>query len=154
MEDVTAKQVFEFVTDTATLSVFDLQALAHRIGDDPDWWCSSEAELAELNAGNAALVGLGADGAFRGIVSEPGSFVPTYSFVLNCPSGKVFVGAGEETTSDGMEPDCTLGGMLMELAPGSYAFYIAAEGGELRLAWERLSGKASNAFESAIRLMV
>ncbi|MFK4304403.1 MULTISPECIES: DUF6386 family protein [unclassified Paenibacillus] len=53
-----ASSPFQFTTDTATLCVFDTEALKHRLDDEPDWWSIEEDELGELNQGNVALFNL------------------------------------------------------------------------------------------------
>lgn len=53
------------VTDTATLCLYDLAALKHRVEDTSDWWSIPEDELAEVNAGHCLFLNLGADGDMR-----------------------------------------------------------------------------------------
>lgn len=36
---------FSVFTDTATLSVFDIDAVKHRVPDSPDWWTIEENEI-------------------------------------------------------------------------------------------------------------
>ena len=43
---------FQFVTGTATMCLFDLASLKHRVEEPSDWWSIPEDELAEVNAGN------------------------------------------------------------------------------------------------------
>ncbi|WP_431089630.1 DUF6386 family protein [Paenibacillus sp. 8b26] len=51
-----ASSPFQFTTDTATLCIFDTEALKHRLDDEPDWWSIEEDELGELNQGNVAFL--------------------------------------------------------------------------------------------------
>jgi hypothetical protein len=50
---------FSVVTDTATVAVFDLEAIRHRMNDTADWWSIAEDEILEVNQGNIAFLGLG-----------------------------------------------------------------------------------------------
>jgi hypothetical protein len=114
-----------FVTDTATVCIFDPASLRHRLRNDADWWSLPEEELREVNEGTALFVGLGADGAYDIVVTLPGSFTAEVTAQLSCPPGRVFLGAAEEVTSDGLEPDCTRGGLFVDVAPGTYSVAIA-----------------------------
>jgi hypothetical protein len=101
------------------MCVFDLKAIKHRLHDDADWWSIPAEELEEVNAGNVAFLNLGTDGVFTVDVVEeqcPGGVTS----LLRCPSGRVFIGAGEEVTSDGLEPEGIRGGGFLEIAPGNY----------------------------------
>jgi hypothetical protein len=145
---------FKFVTDTSTLAIFDVASLRHRLEDDADWWVYPEsAQVEELNAGHAAFVDLGADGQYSGTLRN-GEVQPEHlSFVLSCPSGQVFLGAAEETTSDGMEPDCTRGGLMLSLEPGVYQFSVAlAEGSAVYVGMTAATGPGRNEFGKALRL--
>lgn len=106
-----------FVTDTATMCIYDLEALKHRIADDCDWWVMPEDELKEVNEGNVIFVGLGEDGSFE-VILEPLSAKADLEVTIRCPSGKVFIGAAEEVTSEGMEPVCIRGGVFLSVAVG------------------------------------
>lgn len=53
------------VTDTATLCLYDLAALKHRLEDTSDWWSIPVDELAEVNAGHCLFLNLGADGVYE-----------------------------------------------------------------------------------------
>lgn len=110
---------FKFATDTATMCVFDPDCLKHRLEDDADWWTVPSAELEEVNQGNVAFLGLNQDGAYEfRIVAELADAQIRVN--LKVPSGRLFYGAGEEVTSDGMEPDCTRGGTFCDVEPGNY----------------------------------
>ena len=119
----------DFVTDTATLCIFDLASLKHRLHDDADWWTDPDIELQEVNLGNVAFFGLGTDGVYE--VEIVDQHLPDTPHVnIRAPSGRLFVGAGEEVTSDGLEPE-GLRGALFEVAPGNYS--VAAKLEESRV---------------------
>ena len=145
---------FAFVTDTSTLSVFDLQCLRHRLEDEPDWWTYPPGEqITEVNNGAAAFIDLGVDGRFEVQWQDQPLQDAQLQIRLQCPGGTVFVGAGEETTSDGMEPDCKRGGRLVEVEPGTYEMRVASTGPRsLRLSLCRIEGNASNRIEAPLRL--
>lgn len=91
---------FDVVTDTATLAVFDLQAIRHRTSDTFDWWSIQSDEISEMNEGNIAFLNLGADGRYQ--VKVVDSLVaPSGGVYLKVPSGQVFIGAGEDTSGGG-----------------------------------------------------
>ena len=139
------KKTFKVATDTATLCLFDLAALKHRIDADGDWWTVPEDELLELNRGNALFLGLGSDGDFS-IVIEDSVMAPQTSVVLNFPSGHVFVGAAEEATADGLEPEALRGGGFVDFSPGTYRIDVARDNGVITLAINRTEerGKSSS----------
>lgn len=61
---------YTFVTDTATLAIFDPDVLKHRVSDEVDWLAEADFhEIKEVAAGDCALISLGADGAYKIIVS-------------------------------------------------------------------------------------
>ncbi|MFC3947633.1 MULTISPECIES: DUF6386 family protein [Serratia] len=114
-------KTFSFTTDTATLSIFDLVSLKHRVSDDADWWSIPEDELEEVNKGNVLFLNLGEDGQYTVRVVDDIS--ENYkSLFLNVPSGKVFVGAGEDTSGGDLEPDGSdyMSGVFLILDIGNY----------------------------------
>jgi hypothetical protein len=106
---------FSFATDTATMCIFDVECLKHRLADDADWWSVPEGELGEVNAGNVAFLGLGCDGGYSVSVVDSPPAARTISVRLKCPSGRFFVGVGEEVTADGLEPECVRGGQFVTM---------------------------------------
>jgi len=42
------RKIISIQTDTATLVIYDLMSLKHRINDDVDWWSLPEDELEEI----------------------------------------------------------------------------------------------------------
>ena len=113
--------IFSVVTDTATISIFDLQAIRHRLADSPDWWSIVEDEIQEINNGNIIFLGVGDDGKYDVQITDEQER-ESGVLNLNVPSGKVFVGAGEDTTGGGLEPDgaASIQGRVIELKPGPY----------------------------------
>jgi len=116
--------VFEYVTDTSTICVFDIANLKHRLDDTCDWWSIPEDEVLELNKGNLFIAALPADGKYE--VSILDEFCCSYDFHLsanlNCNSGEIFIGAGEHITGDEAEPKDWkyLAGRQINIEPGSY----------------------------------
>jgi hypothetical protein len=146
---------FSFVTDTATLCVFDVTQLKHRLQDDADWWSVPSEELLEVNKGNAVFVSIATDGKFAVRVMDDllvgGTIVRAH---LNVASGRVFVGAGEEVTSEGLEPECVRGGAFLELSPlGTYLVEIRRSGiDSIDLYFAHVSGSAENQFHQPLRI--
>jgi hypothetical protein len=145
---------FQFTTDTSTFCVFDLAALSHRIEDDSDWWVHPpSAQVAEVNSGSAAFIDLGGDGRYVVALEEEVGPGPCLSVLLSCPSGRVFLGAAEETTAEGMEPDCTRGGLLISIQPGVYLLRVARPDERmLRLSLQPVDATAANYFSSPLCL--
>ena len=115
------RKIINIQTDTATLVIYDLMSLKHRIDDDADWWSLPEDEVEEVNKGNVLFLNLGDDGAYKvNIKNDVDEY--TGSLFLNVPSGKVFIGAGEDVTGGNLEPDDTdaISGEFITLEPGSY----------------------------------
>lgn len=120
---------YEFVTDTSTLSIFDPAALRHRLGASADWWTIESDQLLEFDKGNAAFVDLGSDGVYEIEIKEDIDAVKNpISFNLKCPSGRLFLGAGEETTSEGLEPECIRGGGFITRKSGNCVVFLARVG--------------------------
>ncbi|HGM4927859.1 hypothetical protein I5L38_21450 [Serratia marcescens] len=114
-------KTFSFTTDTATLSIFDLVSLKYRVSDDADWWSIPEDELEEVNKGNVLFLNLGEDGQYTVRVVD--NISENYkSLFLNVPSGKVFVGAGEDTSGGYLEPDGSdyMSGVFLIMDIGNY----------------------------------
>lgn len=145
-------QPFRFVTDTATMCVFDLAALRHRLRDAPDWWSIEREELLETNRGNVAFVGLGSDGEYSVVYDESLDFEARVTCILNCPSGRIFIGAGEEVTSDGLEPECLRGGVILSRPPGSYLVKVAKDSSHSIRLQIAASQATANDFVSPLKL--
>ena len=145
-------QEFTINTDTATVAVFDLAAIRHRISDSPDWWSIVKDEVQEVNDGNIAFLGLGQDGSYRIVIVDDlvGGFGMLH---LGFPSGQVFIGAGEDTTGGDLEPDGSgaIQVAVLNFKPGSYLMKYKKTENVLELAFS-LSEKTSNQLKDSIRL--
>src|SRR3954468_18952601 len=108
-------------TGTATLVMYDLARLQHRVDDTCDWWSDPDEELAEVNQGNALFVSTGCDGAFEIhlVTSDPpneGSVV--VKALLKNDSGRFFVGAAEYVSGEGREPTAEHGSVFVKYPAG------------------------------------
>ena len=113
-------RLVRFATDTATLLLCDPVRLTHRRSDDADWWCwPAQTQVQELNAGNAAFIDLGSDGEYELAIADAEMLDPELSMTLGCPSGRIFVGAGEEATCQVGEPECLRGGTFVSVPVGA-----------------------------------
>lgn len=143
---------FSFSTDTATLTIFDLSSLSHRISDTSDWWSIPEDEMDEINKGNVVFLNLGSDGNYLVEIHDdiPDDFG---SLNLNIPSGKVFIGAGEDTSGGGLEPNGSdyISGEFINLSPGVYQVKFKRECSIIALAFIK-SSVCTNNIETLIRL--
>lgn len=144
---------FHVLTDTSTLCVFDIQCAKHRLTDDADWWSIREDEVHEVNEGNIAFLGVRTDGVYRVVVSE---VAPEGVRVhLNCPSGRIFIGAAENVTSDGLEPEDGEGGVFLQLPPGPYLLSAAKTLDQvIVINLEKLEESAQNSFREPIDLPI
>ena len=140
-----------FVTDTATMCVFDIASLKHRREDDADWLSIPDAELEEVNRGNVAFINLGSDGKYSFTFAEEVQY-PQIEMNLHVPSGRFFVGAAEEVTADGLEPDAVRGGMFVDVQPGEYTLCVSRDGNEIWLSLHLAHGSKRNEFDSLIRI--
>nr|WP_238935486.1 DUF6386 family protein [Enterobacter hormaechei] len=97
-------EIIHFQTNTATVVIYDLVSLKHRVNDDADWWSLPEDEVVEINKGNVLFLNVGDDGTYKVYIKND---VEEYigALFLNVPSGKVFIGAGEDVTGGDLEPD-------------------------------------------------
>lgn len=141
---------FEFVTDTATMCVFDLACLKHRLEDNADWWSIPSAEIQEVNNGNVAFLNLECDGKYAVSIVDTID-VPDVRVNLKFNSGRVFFGTAEEVSSDGLEPEALRGGMFLEFPVGFYALHIKKTGFSISLAIET-SDISTNSFFSVVRI--
>ncbi len=141
---------FEFITDTATMCVYDLACLKHRLDDDADWWSISSAEIQEVNNGNVAFLNLENDGKYAVFIVDT-IIAPDASVNLKFSSGKVFFGAAEEVSSEGLEPETLRGGVFLEFPVGIYTLHIRRTGFSISLAIE-ISDISMNSFCSVVRI--
>lgn len=52
-------EIIHFQTNTATVVIYDLVSLKHRVNDDADWWSFPEDEVVEINKGNVLFLNVG-----------------------------------------------------------------------------------------------
>ena len=124
LKELAVSRRFEMFSRTATIVVFDVASLSHRVDDDVDWWSEPEPEIAELHARNLVIAGLEANDWYDVSVKVADSHTgATYS--LRVPSGNVFVGPGEEISGGGCEPGGEHGGIILTLEPGDYSVSFA-----------------------------
>ncbi|MED5612520.1 MULTISPECIES: DUF6386 family protein [unclassified Janthinobacterium] len=138
------------VTGTATLCVFDPALLRHKLEDDCDWWSIPGAELAAVNGGQVAFFNVGGDGAYdialHAELAEPQAIVH-----LAVVSGRVFIGAGEDVTGGGLEPDTAYGGLFVDVPAGSYRLLARRDEARISLAFVP-DARSSNAFGDLVRI--
>ncbi len=143
---------FHLHTDTATLAVFDMHAIRHRLDDTCDWWSLPHDELLETNAGTIAFLNLPSDGTYQvrvqALLTDADGSVH-----LRVPSGQVFIGAGEDTTGGGLEPDGSdvIQGQFITLDKGTYCMRYKGEAGIIHLSFAP-SGTCCNHLTDPIRL--
>ena len=58
-------EIIHFQTNTATVVIYDLVSLKHRVNDDADWWSLPEDEVVEINKGNVLFLNVGDDGTYK-----------------------------------------------------------------------------------------
>ena len=116
----------KIVTDTATLVIYDLNMLKHRLDAHFDWWSDPDEELIEINQGNVLFVGLAEDGAYEvEVLNESGEPGPqagegsesVVRAVLKNSSGRFYIGPGEAVTSEGEEPEESVSGHFYHVTP-------------------------------------
>ncbi|MEQ9902811.1 MULTISPECIES: DUF6386 family protein [Pectobacterium] len=143
---------FNIFTDTATIVIFDLQSLKHRITDTADWWSIEEDEIDEINNGNAVFLNLGSDGEYLINIVE---YLNDYDGVayINAPSGNIFIGAGEDTTGGDLEPDDinSVSGSFIKLLPENYAVKFKRVDNNIYISFA-LSKESKNNIKKSFRL--
>ncbi|WP_434924532.1 DUF6386 family protein [Enterobacter asburiae] len=139
-------------TDTATLVIYDLMSLKHRIDDDADWWSLPEDEVEEINKGNVIFLNLGDDGAYKVHIKNEVDKC-TGSLFLSVPSGKVFIGAGEDVTGGDLEPDDSdaISGEFISLEPGSYEVKYKKQGSDVLVSFTKAT-ITGNSLEEGVYL--
>lgn len=144
---------FSFNTDTATLCIFDPIRLKHRLNDDADWWSMPSDEIAEVNKGNVVFVGLGTDGKFTMRFVDSLRDAHVVKVRLSVDSGRVFVGAGEEVTSDGLEPECLRGGAFLDVSSGVYMVSLSRTGSKtLEFSLTKVEGSPENSITHPLKI--
>ena len=123
-DDLTVPRRFEMYSRTATVVVFDLACLSHRVEDDVDWWSEPDHEVAELHARNLVIAGLGSNDWYDVSVTAA-DLNGAAAYSLRVPSGRVFVGPGEEISGGGSAPSGEHGGIILTLEPSDYSVSFA-----------------------------
>ena len=137
----------QFTTDTSTLAIFDPEALRHRIDDDGDWWTyPDDAVLSEINRGSIGIVDLGSDGRYE--LRQQDEFDPQTIFRISTPSGRIFVGAGEEISGGGLQPEAIRGGFFLVADAQAALVALRRDGRLIKYRIEPFSGTPNNAFET------
>ena len=146
------EKAFSIVTGTATLAIFDLLALQHRMTDACDWWSLVEDELLEINRGNAAFLGLGSDGIYHIEIVEKLIHYDGFLY-LSVPSGRVFIGAGEDTTGGDLEPNDSepVSGAFIHIKPCCYRIEFARQEQNIQLTFSP-AATSNNVLKEPIRL--
>lgn len=138
------------VTGTATLCVFDPALVRHKLEDDCDWWSIPSAELAAVNGGQVAFFNVGGDGAYDLVVHDELA-EPHVSVHLAIASGRVFIGAGEDVTGGGLEPDTAYGGIFVDVPVGGCRVQAHRDGARINLAFVP-DARSSNTFSDLVRI--
>jgi len=144
---------FVFVTDTATVVLFDPEAVKHRHEERADWWSNPFEELDELNAGNMVIFDLGADGEYiTKIITETRIEPPAVCANFKCLGGTIMIGPGETLPGGGLGPS-KFGGGILDLTPGNWQVAgrrLGAKNIELRL--NPVSQAPTNSFDSPLSI--
>jgi hypothetical protein len=146
------RKIISIQTDTATLVIYNLMSLKQRINDDADWWSLPEDEVEEINKGNLLFLNLGDDGAYKvHIKNDVDEY--TGSLFLSVPSGKVFIGAGEDVTGGDLEPDDSdaISGEFISLDPGSYEVKYKKQGSDVLVSFTKAT-ITGNSLEEGVYL--
>ncbi|WFP31590.1 DUF6386 family protein [Enterobacter hormaechei] len=131
-------KIIHFQTNTATVVIYDFVSLKHRVNDDADWWSLPKDEVVEINKGNVLFLNVGDDGTYKVYIKND---VEEYigALFLNVPSGKVFIGAGEDVTGGDLEPDDSdaISGEFITLEPGSYEVKYKKQGSDVLISFTK-----------------
>ncbi|NMN07508.1 MULTISPECIES: DUF6386 family protein [unclassified Novosphingobium] len=134
-----------FYTGTASVVIYDLVSLGHRLHDDVDWWADPKVELDEINQRNVLIAGLTFDGFYD--LDITGEDIGAGCYSLHFPSGKVFIGPGEVMTGGGDEPDESCSGIFLNLLPGDYNVGIARSEDRLQVSLIAAAPSDNNVIE-------
>jgi hypothetical protein len=149
------KETVSFSTDTATICVFDTEAIKHRLNDVDDWWSDPFEELDEVNKGNVLFVALGSDGQYSVIIrsGQKAAAQGTAGARLRCQSGRFFVGPGEQVSAGGVGPNTKAGGAFIDVGPGHYVVSVSRVGPfELEMTLESTTDISHNTFSSPLTI--
>ncbi|MNN98484.1 hypothetical protein D3C81_2178860 [compost metagenome] len=76
---------------------------------------------------------------------------PQVNVHLAVVSGRVFIGAGEDVTGGGLEPDTSYGGLFVDLPAGSYRVQARRDGAHISLAFVPAT-RSGNVFVELVRI--
>ena len=144
-------------TSTAAFCLFDLAALTHRLDDSCDWWSIERDELTEINAGNCLIFGTGYDGGFGFEVTlGQGLASPELEVAIRAPSGKLYLGAGEDISGEDDQPEEHsehYPGLFLHVEPGNYLVSVKTTGtAEIAIGIEKTERRAVNQVARSLRL--
>ncbi|PVZ32483.1 hypothetical protein N430_05260 [Pseudomonas sp. CC120222-01a] len=107
-----------------------------------------------MNEGNIAFLNLGEDGKYQVKIVEQLD-AASGGIYLKVPTGRVFVGAGEDTSGGGLEPDGSgsVQGFFHDIEAGNYLMSYKVEKGVIFLA-SSPSSESANRFTDSIRLAI
>ena len=148
---------FTMMTGTATICIFDPAALKHRVADHADWWSDVDEELKEVNAANVVFVALGSDGQYE-VEARPegGSWSErrVVTALLRCPTGRAFVGPGEDVSGGDFEPDRRrTTGRFVQVPIGQCRVEVyRLDAWQLGVSFERADVSGRNAFDMGLSL--
>ncbi len=144
---------FTITTDTASLALFDIESLKHRLSDTADWWDLEEDLVEEINNGNIGFCGLQSDGTYNIKVRLDPVNNAKVAFNLGLPSGRLFIGPGEEITGANFDPDNSKNscGKIIDLDIGAIAVSISRTENTIFLNIVP-SSDATNSFGSEVEL--
>ena len=131
-------EIIHFQTNTATVVIYDLVSLKHRVNDDADWWSLPDNKVEEINKGNVLFLNLGDDGVYK-VLTKHDVDEYTGALFLKVPSGKVVIGAGEDVTDGDLQPDDSdvISGELIILESGSYEVKYKKQSSEVLISFTK-----------------
>lgn len=135
----TLNESLDFVTDTASLALFDPEVLQHRLYDESDWWCNDFNSYEEVIKGFISLVSLAADGQYRLRLTSADTLTniekQSIKKVINplglkIISGNLFIGGGEYLPGENYSPRQNsieeYQGAFIQLPPNDYDITLYA----------------------------
>ena len=144
---------FTISTDTASLAFFDVESLKHRLSDTADWWDLEEDLIEEINEGKLGFCALRSDGYYKVSVAFTSATEADAEFNLASPSGRLFIGPGEEITGAGYDPDNSKNncGKIINIEEDKIAVSVKRIDNNIHF-YIVPSGSSTNAFESEVEV--
>lgn len=147
----------KFKTDTAALAIFDPTCLRHRRTDTCDWWSSVADEVAELNAGNLLVVGLGADGVYSCKIFRDREPYPAAASdcraLVKSEIGCFYIGAAEEIPGEGVGCSTVYGGVMISAPAGTWEVQVYTDApASLVVRIREVNCEARNTFAESVLL--